>query len=86
MAATCNNGGNHLYIIVHPCIAKLNKLAFPPPAIFLYKMKVATLPSVASATFLRPYMVVELKVLLKSILFVLYFVFYIHLVFKMQQD
>ena len=37
----------------------------PAGAIFLYVMYEAILPSVARATFRRPYIVVELKVLLK---------------------
>ena len=37
------------------------------PVNFLYKTNVPMLARVATATFLRPYMVVELKVLLKSI-------------------
>ena len=48
---------------------------FGDPESFLYMTNDAILPSVATATFRLPYMVVELKVLLNPILVVKYNVF-----------
>ena len=48
---------------------------FGDPESFLYMTNDAILPSVATATFRLPYMVVELKVLLNPILVVKYKVF-----------